>query len=37
MEDLIQLVDVVSTFEEWTSSQQFRENTAYRPNIDYIM
>ena len=35
VQNLIKLVDVVSSLEEWLASKQFRENTAYGPDIDY--
>ena len=29
VEDLVELIDVISAFEEWASSEQFCENAAY--------
>ena len=34
VEDLVELIDVISAFEKWSPAKQFCENTAYRPNID---
>jgi hypothetical protein len=35
MEDLVELINVISTFEEGTSTQQLCEDTSYRPHIDF--
>jgi hypothetical protein len=29
VEDLVELIDVISAFEEWASTEQFCENAAY--------
>lgn len=34
MEDLVELIDIVSTLEEWAASQEFGKNAAYRPHVD---
>ena len=34
MEDLIELIDIISTLEEWTSTKQLCKDTSYRPYID---
>jgi len=34
VQDLIQLIDIVSPFENWLSRQQFCQNAANRPHID---
>lgn len=34
MKDLVELIDIISTFEEWASSKQFCKNASNGPNID---
>ena len=34
VEDLVELIDIISTLEEWTSTKQLCEDTSYRPHID---
>jgi hypothetical protein len=34
MEDLIELIDVISALEEWPPAEQFCKDAAYRPYIN---
>jgi hypothetical protein len=34
VEDLVELIDVISAFEKWASTEQFCENAAYGPDVD---
>ena len=35
MEDLVELIDVVATLEERTTTKKLSENTANGPNVDW--
>lgn len=35
VQDLVQLVDIVATLEEWSSAKELSEDTSHRPDIDY--
>ena len=37
MKDLIQLVDVIPSFEKRSTTQQLSKNAANRPNVDYTV
>ena len=34
LDDLVELVDIILTLEEWTSTKQLCQNTSYGPYID---
>ena len=34
VENLIELIDIITTFEEWSTTEEFGEDTANGPNID---
>lgn len=36
VEDLVQLVDIVATLKEWSSTEQLGENAADRPHVDSL-
>jgi hypothetical protein len=35
VQDLVELVDVVPTFEERTAAEQLGQDASYRPHVDY--
>jgi hypothetical protein len=35
MKDLVELVDVISALEEWTSTEELCEDASNRPHVDY--
>jgi len=37
VENLIELIDIVTTLEEGPSAEQFRKDTANRPDVNYKM
>ena len=34
VQDLVELVDIIATLEEWPPTEELSKDTAYRPNID---
>ena len=34
MEDLIELVDIIPTFEEWLTAEKLCQDTSYGPDVD---
>ena len=37
VEDLVKLVDIVATLEEWAAAQELGQNTADGPNINFAV
>lgn len=37
MEDLVELINIISPFEKWSSTKQFRENASNGPHINCLV